>query len=168
MYKYNYSGDTNLYKYNFGGYNMTKSNKLIVTFLIATSILIGFNSINVYANDTSHKVLYTTDCFSVQEQHINFIINSISTSADNIIVDAYLLNLDKLNFKEIKDFHLNITDAKNSKILDEVFLDLQLIEPLKGQSGKRIVLTAPLKNKNIEKKDFSRINYNFSYNYVTA
>lgn len=147
---------------------MKKSNKLLITFLIATSIFIGFNSISAFAYETSHKVLYTTDCFSIQVENMNFVINSISTSTDNIIIDAYLLNLDKINLKEIKDFHLNITDAKNSKILDEVFLDLQLIEPLKGQSGKRIVLTAPLKNKNIEKKDFSRINYNFSYNYVTT
>ena len=147
---------------------MKKSNKLLVTFLIATSIFIGFKSINVYAIETSHKVLYTTDCFSIQAENMNFIINSISTSTDNIIVDAYLLNLDKINLREIKDFHLNITDATNSKILDEVFLDLQLLEPLREKTGKRVVLTAPLKNKNIEKKDFSRINYNFSYNYVTA
>ncbi|WP_297517431.1 hypothetical protein [uncultured Clostridium sp.] len=147
---------------------MKKLNNLFIALLVAIAIFLSLNITNVHATQTSHQVLYTTNNFNIHGEHMNFIINSISSSTDNLIIDGYLLNLDKINLKEIKDFHLKITDAKNAKIIDEVFLDLQLETPLSGQSGVRIVLTSPLKGKKLDKKDFSKINYNFSYNYLES
>ncbi|MGL4655974.1 MAG: hypothetical protein ACRCWM_08825 [Sarcina sp.] len=144
---------------------MKKLNNLFIAFLIAFVFFLALGTKNVNAAESSHKVLYTTNYFNIHGEHMNFIINSISSSTDNLIIDGYLLNLDKININEIKDFHLKISDAKGTKILDEVFLDLQLEEPLSGQMGKRVLLTSPLKDKKIDKKDFSKINYNFSYNY---
>ncbi|MGL5066792.1 MAG: hypothetical protein ACRC6T_03040 [Sarcina sp.] len=147
---------------------MKKFSNLLVAFLIAIALFLSLQTTNVHAAETSHKVLYTTNNFNIHGEHVNFIINSISSSSDNLIVDGYILNLDRINLKEIKDFHLKITDAKDSSVLDEVFLDLQLEENLGTQSGKRIILTSPLAGKKIDNKDFSKINYNFSYNYLEA
>lgn len=147
---------------------MKKLNNLLIAFLIAFILFLSLGIKSVNAAETSHKVLYTTEYFNIHGDHMNFIINSISSSTDNLIVDGYLLNLDKTNIKEVKDFHLKISDAKGSKVLDEVFLDLQLEETLSGQMGKRVILTSPLKDKKMDKKDFSKIDYNFSYNYKEA
>ncbi|MGL4453342.1 MAG: hypothetical protein ACRCTZ_19440 [Sarcina sp.] len=147
---------------------MKKLNNLFIVFLLAFAIFLALGTKNVYASESSHKVLYTTNTFNIHGEHMNFIINSISSSTDNLIIDGYLLNLDTVSINEITDFHLKITDAKDEKIIDDVFLKLQLEGVLAGQSGQRLILSSPLKDKKIEKKDFSNINYNFSYNYTKA
>lgn len=114
------------------------------------------------------KSYYENSSFSIQEDNINLIINTISTNRKNILVDSYFLNNSKNKIKTITNFNLTIKDESNNIILDAIFPEIPLEDGLTELQGKKVILSLP-KDKKVpiaNLKDISNIYYEFTYNYT--